>query len=63
MKSHYSSYIKMPFGIKKIDDLFYNSSIDYNFNDSLKKKIHLFQHYTIIPMIILFTWIVLSIRL
>ena len=38
MKSHYSSYIKMPFGIKKIDDLFYNSSIDYNFNDSLKKK-------------------------
>ena len=28
----------MPFGIKKIDDLFYKSSINYNFNDSLKKK-------------------------
>jgi len=38
MKSHYSSYIKMPYGIKKIENLFYKPNIDYNFEEIYKKK-------------------------
>ena len=38
MKSHYSSYIKMPYGIKKIDNLFYKPNIDYKFEDTFKKQ-------------------------
>ena len=35
MKSHYSSYIKMPFGIKKIRNLFYKPNNNYSYEDSL----------------------------
>lgn len=38
MKSHYSSYIKMPYGVKKIENLFYKPNADYNYYEYLNKQ-------------------------
>jgi hypothetical protein len=37
IKSHYNSYIKMPYGVKKIDDFIYKAKKDFSYSDYLKQ--------------------------
>lgn len=43
MVSHYSSYIKMPYGTKQIEDLFWKPGADFSFKDGKKPK-HEWEH-------------------
>ncbi len=40
IKSHYSSYIKMPFGVKAIDELLYKPKDNYTYKDYLAHPYH-----------------------